>query len=155
MFECGGVAIALSISHRIVDGFVFSKFIDSWATTSRAGIDKMVTAVIWKALMKVSQVRHGKLRPSVIIHMLNLRGRTALPISDDYCGNLVRPAIIQFTPDKESRMELRNMVSLLGNEINFAVNECAKPQTSDDLFYMVYNAWKNAVEAFGRGEADA
>ncbi|KAH7572832.1 hypothetical protein JRO89_XS03G0021300 [Xanthoceras sorbifolium] len=216
MFECGGVAIALSISHRIVDGFVFSKFIDSWATTSRAGIDKvchhpnfklasvlptmemvpeimhlppfnpqlkiasktfvfknleaslpkevlkrqpsrvqMVTAVIWKALMKVSQVRHGKLRPSVIIHMLNLRGRTALPISDDYCGNLVRPAIIRFTPDKESRMELRNMVSLLGNEINFAVNECAKPQTSDDLFYMVYNAWKNAVEAFGRGEADA
>ncbi|KAL5784057.1 hypothetical protein ACOSQ2_006449 [Xanthoceras sorbifolium] len=228
--QCGGVAIGLSISHKIADGFVMSKFIDRWAVACRVGIHdqiitnnpprfdlalllptrdtipeikpvvklipglkttsrtflfhslvisnlrdtvvvkeqlkwrrsspsrvQLVTAVIWKALIRLNQAKHGKLRPSVISNTMNLRGRcTVLPISENSCGNLYRPVTVQFVPkDKEGNPEFQDLVSLLSDSITDAVNDCTKPQNGDDLFSMVTNAWREAGEEFHKDEVDA
>ncbi|XP_015058013.1 acylsugar acyltransferase 3-like [Solanum pennellii] len=34
-FDCGGVAISVCLSHKIVDGYCVAKFISDWATTAR------------------------------------------------------------------------------------------------------------------------
>ncbi|KAJ0093498.1 hypothetical protein Patl1_26397 [Pistacia atlantica] len=217
IFECGGLAIGLCISHKIVDGFSFTKFIDAWATSCRLGLHKvdypsfdlptllptretvpeikpvqrfnpglktasrtfvfdgsaisnlrkiaieggkeshkpsrvqLVTAIIWKALMRVCQTKHGQLRPSIICHTMNMRGRTALPISDDCCGNLFRPVIVKFTlENKSNKVEFHHLVSLLGNAIRSTVTDCAKPQNGDDFSSMVSDAWKEAGEELNK-----
>ncbi|KAL3515508.1 hypothetical protein ACH5RR_022410 [Cinchona calisaya] len=40
-FGCGGVAIGLSISHKIADTSSVVSFLNGWANTSRLGIDKL------------------------------------------------------------------------------------------------------------------
>ncbi|KAL3585187.1 hypothetical protein D5086_012054 [Populus alba] len=41
MFECGGLAIGISIAHRIADAFTIGTFISAWATACRIGSDKV------------------------------------------------------------------------------------------------------------------
>ncbi|KAL7227689.1 hypothetical protein ACSBR1_022539 [Camellia fascicularis] len=41
MFECGGLAIGVSISHRIADASTLSTFLNAWAIASRVGIDNV------------------------------------------------------------------------------------------------------------------
>ncbi|KAJ0034782.1 hypothetical protein Pint_25805 [Pistacia integerrima] len=219
MFECGGVAIGLCILHRIVDGFVYSKFVDAWSTSCRLGFDKvvhhqpsfdlgqisptrevmpkvtpisqphpekkvasatfvfsnlaisnlrmlakgagqfsrvqLVTALIWKALIRVAEAKHGQLRPSIITHLINMRGRTStsLPISKDSCGNIMRPVLVRFTPEKMgNKVEFDELVSLVCGAITNCVKDCAKPQNGEDLFLMVDSAWKKAAEESKRNE---
>ncbi|KAJ6941177.1 hypothetical protein NC651_007077 [Populus alba x Populus x berolinensis] len=170
MFECGGLAIGISVTHQIVDGFTLFTFVDAWATACRIGIDKVhspsfqlssfcppkdmssinnlfsprmgkrdntivekrivfngadlsslkaaahvnvnnsgslkyepsrvqvVTAFIWRALIKASQARHGCLCPSYLTHVVDMRRRTALPIPGNLCGNFGTTSIAQFIP---------------------------------------------------------
>lgn len=212
IFECGGLAIGFCISHRIVDGFSSTKFIDGWATSCRLGLHKvvqpsfdlpfifptremvpemkpvprlvpglktvsrtfvfdglaistlrkmaevgktsrvqLVTAIIWKALIRVSRLRHGEWRPSIICHTMNIRGRTVLPISDDCCGNLFRPVIAKFNPENKCyKVEFHDLVSVIGGAIRDTVADCAKPQSGDDFSSMVIDAWKEAGEEFNK-----
>uniref|UniRef100_B9HGG8 Uncharacterized protein n=1 Tax=Populus trichocarpa TaxID=3694 RepID=B9HGG8_POPTR len=166
MFECGGLAIGISVTHKIVDGFTLFTFVDAWATACRIGIDKVhspsfqlssfcppkdmssiktfsprskrdntivekrivfngaalsslkaaahvnvnnsgslknepsrvqvVTAFIWRALIKASQARYGCLCPSYLTHIVDMRRRTALPIPGNMCGNFGNMSIAQF-----------------------------------------------------------
>ncbi|KAL7199792.1 hypothetical protein ACSBR2_021986 [Camellia fascicularis] len=41
MFECGGLAIGVSIAHRIADASTLSTFLNAWAIASRVGIDNV------------------------------------------------------------------------------------------------------------------
>jgi len=165
MFECGGLAIGISVTHKIVDGFTLFTFVDAWATACRIGIDKVhspsfqlssfcppkdmssiktfsprskrdntivekrivfngaalsslkaaahvnvnnsgslknepsrvqvVTAFIWRALIKASQARYGCLCPSYLTHIVDMRRRTALPIPGNMCGNFGNMSIAQ------------------------------------------------------------
>ncbi|KAJ4723496.1 acetyl-CoA-benzylalcohol acetyltransferase-like [Melia azedarach] len=119
---------------------------------------QLVTGVIWKALIGVSEARHGKLRPYVIAHMLNLRRRTPLPISDDCCGNLIMPIIARFTPENKKsyyNLKFQDFSFLLRNAITNVEKECRKLQNGDDLFSTVKNAWKEFNREFDRKETDA
>ncbi|KAL8196451.1 hypothetical protein R6Q57_024746 [Mikania cordata] len=42
-FRCGGAAVAVSISHKVGDGFTVSKFLNHWATVMRVGSPKNPT----------------------------------------------------------------------------------------------------------------
>uniref|UniRef100_A0A2N9HG74 Uncharacterized protein n=1 Tax=Fagus sylvatica TaxID=28930 RepID=A0A2N9HG74_FAGSY len=43
MFECGGLAIGLLISHTMIDGIAMTTFLNAWATTCQAaGINKVI-----------------------------------------------------------------------------------------------------------------
>lgn len=41
MFNCGGLAIGICMSHRIADGFAFSTFINAWAKSCRLGLNEV------------------------------------------------------------------------------------------------------------------
>jgi shikimate O-hydroxycinnamoyltransferase len=41
MFACGGLAIGISIAHRIADAFTIGTFINAWATACRIGSEKV------------------------------------------------------------------------------------------------------------------
>lgn len=112
-------------------------------------------AVIWKALIRVAEAKHGKLRPSLISHVLNLRGRTLLPISDDCCGSLIKPVIVSFLGEMSKNIHFQYLVSLVGDAITKAINECGKVEKGDDLFLMVNNDWREAGEEFKRDGVDA
>lgn len=43
VFECGGIAIGLCISHKILDGIALSAFIRSWATLARDSDEEGIT----------------------------------------------------------------------------------------------------------------
>ncbi|CAK7324971.1 unnamed protein product [Dovyalis caffra] len=68
---------------------------------------EVVTALIWRGLIMFSQARHGYLRPSLLTHAVNLRGRTILHIPEKSCGNFTGIGIAQFIPkpDDESNMQ--------------------------------------------------
>ncbi|KAJ0034784.1 hypothetical protein Pint_25807 [Pistacia integerrima] len=221
MFECGGIALGLCISHTIVDGFVYSKFIDAWSTSCKLGFDKvenkpsfdlgfllpareampeikhvfpnlpdlkiasakfvfdnlsisnlrsmldkgdsssrvkLVAALIWKALIRKAETKHGKLRPSVMTLLINMRGRTtkALPISEDSCGNFTRPVMVKFKPEKKrNKVEFHELVSLIFDAIANAVKDSAKPQNGDEIFLMVDRAWSEATEECNREEVES
>ncbi|KAK2660882.1 hypothetical protein Ddye_007417 [Dipteronia dyeriana] len=42
VFECGGIAIGLCISHKILDGAALSTFLKAWTTTARGGGDQVI-----------------------------------------------------------------------------------------------------------------
>ncbi|RVW69827.1 Acetyl-CoA-benzylalcohol acetyltransferase [Vitis vinifera] len=185
MFDCGGLAIGISIRHAIADGFTMVHFVTAWATANRAGInqltrpdfnlaslfpakdlpvvkpdppprilgfDKVVTkrflfdgakisilaakymasdqGVRWKpsrvevvtslirgALIRVSLEKHGRLRNSVVIHSVNLRGKIIPAIPDFCCGNLYRRVIARFMVGR-SKWELSDLVSLLRDALS-------------------------------------
>ncbi|KAK9200928.1 hypothetical protein WN944_016128 [Citrus x changshan-huyou] len=61
--------------------------------------EDLVTAVIRKALNRMAESKHAKLRPSLVVHMLN----THLHISHNCCGNLHRPFTVRFFQDKNNK----------------------------------------------------
>ncbi|KAB1214458.1 Acetyl-CoA-benzylalcohol acetyltransferase [Morella rubra] len=99
----------------------------------------VVTALMWKALIGVAQARHGRLRPSLVRHPVNMRGRTALPIPDNSCGNFCVDANARFGGESESKMELHVLAGLVDGAIRNRVADCLKPQNGDDLVSVVTN----------------
>jgi len=223
MFECGGLAIGISITHRIADAFTIGTFINAWATACRIGSEKVhcrpsfqlgslfppkeilpsssgtapgtdikiirrrfvfdghtlsklkalarggdseqlvkhhpsrvevVTALIWMALIRVAQARHGHLRPSLLGLTFNMRGKTAMTTPDYSCGNFVNWANAQFMPDDEIKMELHHFVNRVHDAISTTTHDCAKASNSDDIYSMVSSKAREVGEALGEGNVD-
>ena len=114
----------------------------------------VVTALIWKALIAVAQAKHGHLRASILCHSLNLRRRTALPIPDDSFGNFYMVANARFGGDRESNVELHELVGSLHDSIRNVLDDCKKPQNEDDLISMLTNSLREVDEELERGETD-
>ncbi|GFY89408.1 hypothetical protein Acr_06g0013480 [Actinidia rufa] len=116
VFKCGGLAVGVLLSHRIADAYTVATFMDAWAKVGRgasiaslkakAGCHatrlEVVSALIWKALIAVSAKR-GCLRPSLLVHSVNLRGKTGLPIPEIACGNFYMLATARFLARKEQK----------------------------------------------------
>ncbi|KAL7591405.1 hypothetical protein Lser_V15G34264 [Lactuca serriola] len=165
---CGGIALGVSISHRIVDAATLSIFLKEWAALNREddeaeftgagfsapsffpshGVEgrkfskdalsnlvtkklsfseseisnmkaqfvinekgcthhlskvQIVSAIIWKTLVNVDRAIHSHPRDSILIQVLNLRGRTASLIPKDSCGNLVVPFTTKSSNDETTK----------------------------------------------------
>lgn len=224
MFECGGLAIGISVTHKIVDGFTLFTFVDSWATACRIGIDRVhspsfqlssfcppkdmssiktfsprskrdntivekrivfngaalsslkaaahvnvnnsgslkyepsrvqvVTAFIWRALIKASQARYGCLCPSYLTHLVDMRRRTALPIPGNMCGNFGTMSIAQFIPGDDSTVQLHDVVNRIHEGMSSTFSECAKASNGDDIISIVTNKMLKMKEIFETTEID-
>ncbi|MCD9642430.1 hypothetical protein HAX54_029256 [Datura stramonium] len=211
-FECGGVAISISSSHLVMDGFTNFKFVYEWARVCKFGIpaeeinflsfdfgeilpardlssifpprvypedfeakfigkrffidevtisglrDKLagamdsgkisfkpsrveiITALLWRALIRVSEAKHGYLRPSLVFFPVNLRGKISLPLKENAFGNFVIDAPIEFVPEK-NKMELHDFVTLIRNSVQKTVDACATG-SADDIIAAVVNSYK-------------
>ncbi|KAJ6761176.1 F21J9.9 [Salix purpurea] len=72
---------------------------------------EVVTALMWKALTMVARAKHGRLRPSLLVHSFNLRGKIGMPVPDNSFGNFTNPALARFTADDdENKVELDHFV---------------------------------------------
>ncbi|KAI9376918.1 hypothetical protein POPTR_019G001202v4 [Populus trichocarpa] len=70
--------------------------------------------------MRLSQARHGCMRPSLMKVPVNLRGKIPQPIPENSCGNLVSWAVAQFKPGDESEVKLHELVSRINSGIENA-----------------------------------
>ncbi|KAJ0093570.1 hypothetical protein Patl1_26402 [Pistacia atlantica] len=119
---------------------------------------KLVATPIWKALNRMAETKHGKLRPSVMTLLINMRGRTtkALTISEDSCGNFTKLVMVKFKLEKKrNKVEFHELVSLIFDAIANVVKDCAKPQNGDEIFLMVDRAWSEATEECNREEVES
>ena len=78
---------------------------------------EVVTALIWRARMRVSQAKHGRLRTSLAAHGMNLRPMTVPPLPPLSFGNLQSRVIARFEPESGNTAapvpELKDLVGLL------------------------------------------
>ncbi|XP_062014495.1 stemmadenine O-acetyltransferase-like [Rosa rugosa] len=114
-FECGGIAIGFNVSHKIMDAFRLSTFINSWSATSRglqlpphqyvtieslkskaasAAVQnptrvEVVSALIWKCAMKASTANLNSARPSssAWLQLVNMRKILSQPSAENLMGN--------------------------------------------------------------------
>ncbi|KAK9052178.1 hypothetical protein SSX86_028806 [Deinandra increscens subsp. villosa] len=54
--SCGGVAMVVSISHKVADGYTVGKFINHWATVTRGGSPKNPTFLSSKCKIKIPEI---------------------------------------------------------------------------------------------------
>ena len=52
IFSCGGIAIGLSASHKIVDGLSMSTFMSAWAATSRESSEQIIPNFVSPSLFR-------------------------------------------------------------------------------------------------------
>ncbi|KAI9196431.1 hypothetical protein LWI28_023867 [Acer negundo] len=116
----------------------------------------IVTAAIWRVLTKIAQARHGKLRPCVATYVLNMRGKTALPLSKNAFGNLCFQSIARFVPSNDqSKVELHDLVSLLRDSVGKAYKDLLKVSNNgDDLFASLIDVMKEVSDEYDNMEGD-
>ncbi|KAG5226413.1 acetyl-CoA-benzylalcohol acetyltransferase [Salix suchowensis] len=114
---------------------------------------QVVTAIIWKALIKVAKLKHGFLRPSALIHGVEMRKRSALPTPPNCFGNMLRLAMARFEPD-ESKTGLRDLVITVRKAIRDAVIDCRDAMSYDELFARAAESFRGWNEEARKGEID-
>ncbi|XP_071903615.1 epi-neemfruitin B synthase L1AT-like [Coffea arabica] len=114
---------------------------------------EVVTAFIWRGLIRAAQKRHGYLRASMTTISVNLRGKTALGIEDNSFGNLFVAVPIKFIPD-ETKMELHHFVQLIRTTLQEARNVYTKASSADEIFLMVQKFQDQVQKELGDKEVD-
>ncbi|KAL5788641.1 hypothetical protein ACOSP7_005590 [Xanthoceras sorbifolium] len=197
IFNCGGLAIGLRFSHRIIDAFTLSLFTNGWAKACKVGnindvtmtipsfvsgilfpprdisrykpqllskskSDQVVTkrivfdaniisklkadqatrlnckpstaevliALIWRAQINAARARHGRLRTSLLVVVMNLRGKKFKKIPENCCGNLFSRVTARFDQGNERKiMGLNEFVDQVMGAIRNSNMEYAKVVT--------------------------
>ena len=124
---------------------------------------EVVTALIWRARMRVSLAKHGRLRTSLAALTMDLRLRIVPPLPPSSCGNLVSMATARFvgaeSGDGNTKVpvpvlevpELRILVGLL---IDSMTKSKETVVTREDAFPTVLRTRNELYEAVEKGEVD-
>lgn len=219
-FDCGGMALGMSISHTFADGnTIFRRFITEWAMNNRRGDEvgyenttdhcynqfaslfpartsghddslsdtyvpceedcefvskrlffsnKMISnireefaplldykpsrvvvvmALLWKAFMVASRAKHGgQIRNSILALSMDLRGKQSLlPAWELKYGNFWMLVPVSFTAHDEAKIELQNLVALIGNTVRDTKQKLANAGSSDEISSMFLNYRKEVV----------
>ncbi|CAK9174044.1 unnamed protein product [Ilex paraguariensis] len=86
---------------------------------------EVVTAMIWKALISAARAKHGRLRDSLLVQIVNMRGKTIPPLPEISLGNFFLAAVARSSAD-ENKMELHDLVSLVRDGTRDAIAKFAK-----------------------------
>uniref|UniRef100_A0A6N2NDF8 Uncharacterized protein n=1 Tax=Salix viminalis TaxID=40686 RepID=A0A6N2NDF8_SALVM len=101
---------------------------------------KAAHAVIWKTLAMVARAKHGRSRPSLLSHTFNMRGKIAMPVPDNSCGNFINVALSHYTEDLQRNKE-------------DGIRLC-ESSSDDELFVMAEKIRIESIKAFTRSEMD-
>ncbi|KAK9286250.1 hypothetical protein L1049_014637 [Liquidambar formosana] len=136
----------------IFDGTAISS-LKAKAKAKASRVD-VVMACIWRALICIAQAKNGHLRPSLLNHPMNLRGKMFSPLLENCFGNLYRRCMVRFMGD-ENEMEFHDLVSLLQDAKRNAITECEKTLKDGDYGLMsVINSFKELHEELYNDEVD-
>ncbi|KAL5855886.1 hypothetical protein ACOSQ4_005688 [Xanthoceras sorbifolium] len=210
IFNCGGLAIGMRFTHRILDGFTISMITKGWAKACKIGnindvivpnfdscvlfpptddmsrfnfqplsktksshevvtrmfvfdastISKLkaeamsaagagglikrvpsttevMIALIWRAQINAAGARNnGRLRNSLLLVSMDLRGKTFKKIPENCCGNVFTLVTARFQADdghdNKKNMGLSDFVVRVRDAIRNSINEFAKKPKEDD-----------------------
>uniref|UniRef100_M1B0D8 Anthocyanin acyltransferase n=1 Tax=Solanum tuberosum TaxID=4113 RepID=M1B0D8_SOLTU len=116
---------------------------------------EIITAILWRALIRISAVRNGYFRPSLMDFPLNLRSKSSLPQVNNSMGNFRIDVPIKFMPG-ETKMELHHFIILIRNTLNKVIASCtnASPDEIVSTLVNIYNESFEAQEWGGNDEVD-
>ncbi|XP_049399455.1 acetyl-CoA-benzylalcohol acetyltransferase-like [Solanum stenotomum] len=116
---------------------------------------EIITAILWRALIRISAARNGYFRSSLMDFPLNLRSKSSLPQLNNSMGNFRIDIPIKFIPG-ETKMELHNFIILIRNTVNKVVALCAKTSPDEIVSTLVniYNESVRSPEWGGNDEVD-
>ena len=120
---------------------------------------EVVTALIWRARMRVSRAKHGRLRTSLAVHSMNLRPRIVPPLPPWSFGNLQSRVMARFTAAESGGTtevpvpvpELKVFVGLLMDSITKSKETIVG---REDVFPTLLRTRNESNEAAEKGEAD-
>ncbi|KAG5570113.1 hypothetical protein H5410_059879 [Solanum commersonii] len=116
---------------------------------------EIITAILWRALIRISAVRNRYFRPSLMDFPVNLRSKSSLPQVNNSMGNFRIDVPIIFIPG-ETKMELHHFIILIRNTVNKVVASCtnASPDEIVSALVNIYNESFEALEWGGNDEVD-
>lgn len=113
---------------------------------------QVVTAYIWRALIQISQAKHGQLRSSLMSFAISLRSRLPFQIPKNSYGTLVGHTTAQYNPGQRDT-NLNTLVGLLRKSITKTSNDFAKVRNSDEIYSMLMDYY-NEIGGDKPGEVD-
>ncbi|CAK9174038.1 unnamed protein product [Ilex paraguariensis] len=116
---------------------------------------EVVTAVTWKALKSVARAKHGRLRDSLLIQTVNMRGRTVPPLPEISLGNFLLAAIARSSAN-ENKMEVHDLVGLVRDETRDAIAKFAKLSVlnGNEFMLMLENILTKYLEGLCNSKVD-
>ncbi|PWA87979.1 acylsugar acyltransferase 3 [Artemisia annua] len=119
-FECGGVAVAVSLSHKLADGSNLVQFIGDWAKMTK--FSSLPTDPHYLSLPEMNinfpglsiecsvsaatKNNSGSFKPTLGIHLASMRARMIEPLPDKTIGNLFTPMEIFTNQESDLRPEV-------------------------------------------------
>ncbi|XP_016487387.1 limonoid 21-O-acetyltransferse [Nicotiana tabacum] len=113
---------------------------------------EMITSLLWRALIRASQAKNGRLRPSLMSFPVNLRGKASVPKLANAFGNFAVEVPVVFTPN-ETKMELHNLIALIRDATDKTMVFSAKA-SNDELVSMAANLYNMTQEWEANEEVD-
>ncbi|KAJ4723495.1 Vinorine synthase [Melia azedarach] len=110
----------------------------------------VVSALIWRTLIKLEAAKNDRRRPSVTVHTLNMRGRTGLlPESQNCFGNFCNVAPAKFIPsDQQNKIELLQLVTLIHEAMAQGLKDSEAMKKVDDVSSFTSSFQKVLMEGF-------
>ena len=122
---------------------------------------EVVTALVWRARMRVSLAKHGRLRTSLAALTMDLRLRIVPPLPPSSCGNLVSMATARFVAaeigDGNTEvpvLEVPELKILVGLLIDSMTKSKETVVTPEDAFPTLLRTRNELYEAVEKGEVD-
>lgn len=115
----------------------------------------LLTALLCRVLMSIDRAKSGRSRPMVVDHMLNLRGRTNLPVQEKAFGNFyvdVTTAPLVTDKDPSEKEPLHRLVDWVGNTLEDAVAEFGEAKDCEELARNAEARVKQVFEMLNEGE---
>nr|XP_027102776.1 acetyl-CoA-benzylalcohol acetyltransferase-like [Coffea arabica] len=101
-------------------------------------------ALIWRALLGVCLAKHGHFRDSIVAIAMNLRGKTALTISEPNYGNFWTSVIVPLEA-KKAKIQLQELMILLDNRIK-STSEKLATASPEDISSMLIDSRREIIE---------
>ncbi|KAK4354738.1 hypothetical protein RND71_026932 [Anisodus tanguticus] len=118
---------------------------------------EVVTALIWRSLMRVVRLRQGKNRPSMLQFAMNLRGRGSPKLvgeDQNFFGNFYLDIPIKCVASHSNQdLELHEIVTLIRNAKNKTQSDIANA-SSEEIFSILIESLNQIREGYNDDEID-
>lgn len=101
-------------------------------------------ALIWRALLGVCLARRGHFRDSIVAIAMNLRGKTALTVSEPNYGNFWTSVIVPLEA-RNAKMELQELMIVLEDRIRSTIEKLATAGP-EDISSMLIDSRREIIE---------
>ena len=115
---------------------------------------EVVTALIWRSLMRVSLAKHGRLRTSLAFHNMNLRPRIIPPLPPLSFGNLQSRVITRFVAVATVSVSVQKLKGLVGLLMDSFTKSKETVVDWEDVFPTMLRTKNELHEAVNKSEVD-